>query len=136
MVGILVVTHGRLAQEFVATAELIVDKMDNCVGLSLNPDLPVDELRQQIDKAMGEVDDGDGVIVLTDMFGGTPSNLSLSFLNQKGIEVVTGVNLPMLLKLAHSRQDNTVEELARSIKEYGRRSISLASEILDQEVGE
>ena len=136
MVGILVVTHGRLAQEFVATAELIVDKMDNCVGLSLNPDLPVDELRQQIDKAMGEVDDGDGVIVLTDMFGGTPSNLSLSFLNKEGIEVVTGVNLPMLLKLAHSRQDNTVDELARSIKEYGRRSISLASEILDQEVVE
>ena len=93
-------------------------------------------MRQQIHKAMDEVDDGDGVIVLTDMFGGTPSNLSLSFLNQEGIEVVTGVNLPMLLKLAHSRQDNTVDALARSIKEYGRRSISLASEILDQEVVE
>ena len=136
MVGILVVTHGRLAQEFIATAELIVDKMDNCIGLSLDPDLPVDALLQQIHKAMDEVDDGDGVIVLTDMFGGTPSNLSLSFLNQEGIEVVTGVNLPMLLKLAHSRQDNTVDALARSIKEYGRRSISLASEILDQEVVE
>jgi PTS system mannose-specific IIA component len=110
--------------------------MDNCVGLSLDPDLPVDELRQQIDKAMDEVDDGDGVIVLTDMFGGTPSNLSLSFLNQEGIEVVTGLNLPMLLKLAHSRADSKVDELARSIKEYGRRSISLASEILDQEVVE
>jgi len=134
MVGILVITHRQLAQEFVATAELIVGKMDNCIGLSLDPELPVDDLRQQITKAMDEVNDGDGVIVLTDMFGGTPSNLSLSFLNQKGIEVVTGVNLPMLLKLAHSREDIKVDELARVIKDYGRRSISLASEILDKEV--
>lgn len=136
MVGILVVTHRRLAEEFIATAELIVGEIDNCVGLSLDPDLPVDDLRQQITQAMDEVNDGDGVIVLTDMFGGTPSNLSLSFLNHEGIEVVTGVNLPMLLKLAQSRQDHKVDELARVIKDYGRRSISLASEILDQEVKE
>ena len=136
MVGILVVTHRRLAEEFIATAELIVGAIDNCVGLSLDPDLPADNLRQQITQAMDEVNDGDGVIVLTDMFGGTPSNLSLSFLNEEGIEVVTGVNLPMLLKLAQSRQDHKVDELARVIKDYGRRSISLASEILDQEVKE
>ena len=136
MVGILVVTHRRLAEEFIATAELIVGEIDNCVGLSLDPDLPVDDLRQQINEAMDDVNDGDGVIVLTDMFGGTPSNLSLSFLNQEGIEVVTGVNLPMLLKMAQSRQDHKVDELARVIKDYGRRSISLASEILDQEVKE
>lgn len=136
MVGILVVTHRRLAQELVATAELIVGEIDNCIGLSLDPDLPVDDLRQQITKAMDEVNDGDGVIVLTDMFGGTPSNLSLSFLNEEGIEVVTGVNLPMLLKLAHSREDSKVDELARVIKDYGRRSISLASEILNKEVDE
>jgi len=136
MVGILVVTHRRLAEEFIATAELIVGEIDNCVGLSLDPVLPVDDLRQQITQAMDEVNDGDGVIVLTDMFGGTPSNLSLSFLNQEGIEVVTGVNLPMLLKLAQSRQDHKVDELARVIKDYGRRSISLASEILEQKVKE
>ena len=136
MVGILVVTHRRLAEELIATAELIVGEMDSCVGLSLDPNLSVDDLRQQITQAMNEVNDGDGVIVLTDMFGGTPSNLSLSFLNEEGIEVVTGVNLPMLLKLAHSRQDFKVDELARVIKDYGRRSISLASEILDQEVKE
>ena len=134
MVGILVITHRQLAQEFVATAELIVGKMENWIGLSLDPELPVDDLRQQITKAMDEVNDGDGVIVLTDMFGGTPSNLSLSFLNHEGIEVVTGVNLPMLLKLAHSREDIKVDELARVIKDYGRRSISLASEILEKEV--
>jgi PTS system mannose-specific IIA component len=133
MVGMLVVTHRRLAAELIDTAELIVGEMDNCVGLSLDPDLPVDDLRQQITDAMNEVNDGDGVIVLTDMFGGTPSNLSLSFLNQKGIEVVTGVNLPMLLKLAHSREDKKVDELARIVKDYGRRSISLASEILKEE---
>ena len=136
MVGILVVTHRRLAEEFIGTAELIVGKIDNCVGLSLDPDLPVDDLRQQITDAMNKVNDGDGVIILTDMFGGTPSNLSLSFLNHKGIEVVTGVNLPMLLKLTHSREEQKVEELARIVKDYGRRSISLASEILKEEVNE
>ena len=136
MVGILVVTHRRLAEELIATAELIVGEIDSCVGLSLDPNLPVDDLRQQITQAMNEVNDGDGVIVLTDMFGGTPSNLSLSFLNEEGIEVVTGVNLPMLLKLAHSRRDFRVDELARVVKDYGRRSISLASEILDQDVKE
>ena len=136
MVGMLVITHQRLAEEFIATAELIVGEIENCVGLSLDPSLPVDDLRQQINQAMAKVNDGDGVIVLTDMFGGTPSNLSLSFLNQEGIEVVTGVNLPMLLKLAHSREEHKVDELARIVKDYGRRSISLASEILDQEVGE
>ncbi len=136
MVGMLVVTHRRLAEELIDTAELIVGKIDNCVGLSLDPDLPVDELRQQITNAMNEVDDGDGVIVLTDMFGGTPSNLSLSFLNYKGVEVITGVNLPMLLKLAHSREGEKVDELARVVKDYGRRSISLASEILKEEVDE
>ena len=135
MVGMLVITHQRLAQEFIATAELIVGKIENCVGLSLDPNLPVGDLLQQINQAMDKVNDGDGVIVLTDMFGGTPSNLSLSFLNKGGIEVVTGVNLPMLLKLAQSREGHRVDELARIIKEYGRRSISLASEILDQEVG-
>ena len=135
MVGMLVITHQRLAEELIATAELIVGKIENCVGLSLDPDLPVDDLRRQIDEAMDRVNDGDGVIVLTDMFGGTPSNLSLSFLNEEGIEVVTGVNLPMLLKLAQSREGHKVDELARVIKDYGRRSISLASEILDQEVG-
>jgi len=135
MVGILVITHRRLAEEFVATAELIVGKIENCLGLSLDPDLPVGDLRQQINQAMDTVNDGNGVIVLTDMFGGTPSNLSLSFLNTEGIEVVTGVNLPMLLKLAQSREGQRVDELARIIKDYGRRSISLASEILDQEVG-
>ena len=134
MVGMLVITHQRLAQEFIATAELIVGKIENCVGLSLDPNLPVGDLLQQINQAMDKVNDGDGVIVLTDMFGGTPSNLSLSFLNKGGIEVLTGVNLPMLLKLAQSREGHKVDELARIIKDYGRRSISLASEILDQEV--
>ncbi|MBW1980413.1 MAG: PTS sugar transporter subunit IIA [Deltaproteobacteria bacterium] len=131
MVGLLVVTHRDLAQELIATAELIVGEIDNCVGLSVQPDVPVDDLRRQMHQAIDQVNSGDGVIVLTDMFGGTPSNLSLSFLNQQGIEVVTGVNLPMLIKLATARQDSEVGELAKLIKDYGRRSISLASEILE-----
>ena len=117
MVGILVITHRRLAEEFIATAEMIVGTIENCVGLSLDPDLPVGDLREQINQAMDRVNDGDGVIVLTDMFGGTPSNLSLSFLNTEGIEVVTGVNLPMLLKLAQSREEHKVGDLARIIKD-------------------
>jgi PTS system mannose-specific IIA component len=132
MIGLLVVTHRGLAAELIATAELIVGKIENCVGLSIDPELSVEDLRRQITKAIGEVNLGDGVIVLTDMFGGTPSNLSLSFLNQKGIEVVTGVNLPMLIKLARGREKVKVDELAQFIKNYGRRSISLASEILSK----
>ncbi|MFP3869316.1 MAG: PTS sugar transporter subunit IIA [Syntrophobacteria bacterium] len=134
MVGILVVTHRRLAQELIATAELIVGRMENCVGLSVDPDLAVEELRRQMTEAINEVDGGDGVIMLTDMFGGTPSNLSLSFLNQIGIEVVTGVNLPMLIKLAHCRENCKVDDLARLIKDYGRRSISLPTEILTKDL--
>ena len=136
MVGMLVVTHRGLADELIATAELIVGKIENCVGLSIDPALPVEDLRRRMTDAIAQVNLGDGVIVLTDMFGGTPSNLSLSFLNQKGIEVVTGVNLPMLIKLARNRENVRVDELARFIKSYGRRSISLASEILDKEVEE
>jgi PTS system mannose-specific IIA component len=132
MIGLLVVTHRGLAAELIATAELIVGKIENCVGLSIDPELSVEDLRRQLTKAIGEVNLGDGVIVLTDMFGGTPSNLSLSFLNQKGIEVVTGVNLPMLIKLARGREKVKVDELAQFIKNYGRRSISLASEILSK----
>lgn len=130
MIGLLVVTHRGLAAELIATAELIVGKIENCVGLSIDPLLPVQDLRQQMTNAIEEVNLGDGVIILTDMFGGTPSNLSLSFLNQKGIEVVTGVNLPMLIKLARGRENVNVDELAQVIKNYGQRSISLASEIL------
>jgi mannose PTS system EIIA component len=133
MIGLLVVTHRGLAAELIATAELIVGKIENCVGLSIDPLLPVEDLRRQLTKAIEEVNLGDGVIVLTDMFGGTPSNLSLSFLNQKGIEVVTGVNLPMLIKLAGGREKAKVDELAQFIKNYGRRSISLASEILTKD---
>ena len=133
MIGLLVVTHRGLAAELIATAELIVGKIENCVGLSIDPLLPVEDLLRQLTKAIEEVNLGDGVIVLTDMFGGTPSNLSLSFLNQKGIEVITGVNLPMLIKLAGGREKAKVAELAQFIKNYGRRSISLASEILSKD---
>lgn len=136
MVGIVAVAHRGLAQELVATAEMIVGKIQNCIGLSIDPSLSVNALRRQISEAIQQVNEGNGVIILTDMFGGTPSNLSLSYLNQTGIEVVTGVNLPMLIKLSQARENMKVDELARTVKEYGQRSISLASEILTQEVDE
>ncbi|UCG13202.1 MAG: PTS sugar transporter subunit IIA [Deltaproteobacteria bacterium] len=136
MVGIVAVAHRGLAQELVATAEMIVGKIQNCIGLSIDPNLSVNDLRRQISEAIQQVNEGNGVIILTDMFGGTPSNISLSYLNQTGIEVVTGVNLPMLIKLSQARENMKVDELARAVKEYGQRSISLASEILTQEVDE
>ena len=131
MIGLLVVTHRGLAAELIATAELIVGKIENCVGLSIDPLLPVEDLRRQLTKAIEEVNLGDGVIVLTDMFGGTPANLSLSFLNQKGIEVVTGVNLPMLIRFCKMRgEPRSLQEVAEGVWAGGREHIRIATESL------
>ena len=97
------------------------------------PKQTVDEMRSMIADALAAADTGDGVLILTDMFGGTPSNISLSFLEEHRIEVVTGINLPMLIKLATLTEDKPVEELATFVKEYGQRNISVASELLPKE---
>src|SRR3990172_3990195 len=99
MIGVVVVTHCRLAQEFVDTARFIVGELPQVEAVCLDPRAGPEEARAEIEKAIGRVDNGDGVLILTDMFGGTPSNLSLSFLGDGEREVLTGVNLPMLLKL-------------------------------------
>jgi PTS system mannose-specific IIA component len=96
----------------------------------VEPKQSVEEMRAAIAEAIDRVDEGAGVLILTDMFGGTPSNIALSFLGERKIEVVTGVNLPMLIKLATSRKEQPLDELARFIKGYGQRNISLASELL------
>ena len=132
-VGIVVVTHYRLGEEFLQALDLIVPEHPPFGAVSVDPKQPVDEMRAAIAAAIRAADAGDGVLVLTDMFGGTPSNISLSFLEERRFEVVTGVNLPMLIKLATLREEKPLEELAGFIKEYGRRNISVASELLPGE---
>jgi len=100
--------------------------------VSIDPKQSVDEMRQRIERALKQADRGAGVLVLTDMFGGTPSNMSLSFVGEAAVEVVTGLNLPMLIKLATLSEDKPLKDLAKFIKRYGQRNISVASEILPE----
>jgi PTS system mannose-specific IIA component len=128
--GVVIVTHYRLGEEFLQALRLIVPQAPLFHSVSIEPTQSVDEMRGRISAALAEADQGQGVLVLTDMFGGTPSNVSLSFLDEHPVEVVTGVNLPMLIKLATLQEIGSLEELATFIKDYGRRNISVASEIL------
>ncbi|MBW2271129.1 MAG: PTS sugar transporter subunit IIA [Deltaproteobacteria bacterium] len=132
-VGVVVVTHYRLGEEFLHALRLIVPDAANFHAVAIDPGQSVDEMRSSIEKALSAADVGDGVLVLTDMFGGTPSSMSLSFLEKRRVEVVTGVNLPMLIKLATLREPRPLEELAGFIKEYGRRNISVARELLPED---
>ncbi|MBN2370540.1 MAG: PTS fructose transporter subunit IIA [Vicinamibacteria bacterium] len=127
MIGIVVVTHGRLGEELVNAAENIVGSMPLVAVVSLGWSDDVARSREAIAAAMEKVR-GDGVLLLTDMFGGTPTNLSLSFLS-KQVEIVTGVNLPMLIKMANSREES-LSDLARMARDHGQKSIVMASELL------
>jgi len=132
-VGVVIVTHYRLGEEFLQVLDLIVPERPPFSAVSVDPKQPVDEMRAAIAEAIRARDAGDGVLVLTDMFGGTPSNISLSFLREQRVEVVTGVNLPMLIKLATLRENKPLEELAPFIASYGQRNISVASQILPED---
>jgi PTS system mannose-specific IIA component len=134
MVGIIIVTHLRLGEELLAVAELILGKLKHFEAVSINPTEGVEEITDKISEAIRKVDSGKGVLILTDMFGGTPSNISLSFLEEWKIEVITGVNLPMLLKLSTYEGEENLAELAKFIKTYGQKNINLASEILKKNV--
>jgi len=131
-VGVVIVTHYGLGQEFLQALRLIVPEAPQFHAVAIEPDQTVDEMRRAIDGALRVADEGQGVLVLTDMFGGTPSNISLSFLEDRRVEVVTGVTLPMLIKLATLRDERSLEDLARFIKDYGQRNISVAREILPE----
>ncbi len=132
-IGVVIVTHYGLGQEFLLALRLIVPAAPTYQSVSIDPNQTVDEMRASIARALGEADQGQGVLVLADMFGGTPSNISLSFLEEHAVEVVTGLNLPMLIKLATMTEEKSLEDLASFIKSYGRRNISVASEILPEE---
>ncbi len=129
-VGVVIVTHYRLGEEFLQALRLIIPDSPPFASVAVDPNQPVEEMREAIAAALVETDEGEGVLVLTDMFGGTPSNMSLSFLDEQHVEVVTGINLPMLIKLATLSEEKPLEELATFIKEYGQRNISGASELL------
>jgi PTS system mannose-specific IIA component len=129
-VGVLIVSHYRLGEEMLQALRLIVPDSPRFLAVGIEPKQTVDEMRSAIADALTAADTGDGVLILTDMFGGTPSNISLSFLKEHRVEVVTGINLPMLIKLATLTEEKPVEELATFVKEYGQRNISVASELL------
>ncbi len=126
------VTHPNLGDEFIRSAELICGKLPNLVTVSIDTRKGVEELRRGIAEAIKRVDVGEGVLILTDMFGGTPSNMSLAFLSEGRVEVLTGLNLPMLIKISNCRQGRTLKELAKMVKEAGQKNINLASEILQK----
>jgi len=134
MIGVLITTHGNLGSELIRAAELIKGSMKGISHVSVDQTKGVEELKKEISTAIRKLDQGQGVVVLTDLFGGTPSNISLSFLKEGKLEVVTGVNLPMLLKISDSREEMDLKEFATYLKDYGRKNIYLASELLHKKV--
>jgi len=129
VIGIIAVSHLKFAEEMLRVAELIVGQLPACKAISFLPHQQVEEMVKLLKESIKEVDQGKGVLILTDLFGGTPANISLSFIGPK-VEVVCGMNLPMLIKLAGCRKELSLSEAASAVKEYGRRHISLASEVL------
>jgi PTS system mannose-specific IIA component len=132
MIGVLITTHGNLGSELIKAAELIRGSLKGIVHVSVDQTKGVEDLKKEISTAIKKLDQGHGVLIMTDLFGGTPSNISLSFLKEGKVEVITGVNLPMLLKLPDIREGMLLKEFARYIKDYGIKNISLASEILSK----
>lgn len=134
MVGIVVVTHGKLADELISVVKFVISGKPNVKieGLSLDQGMEFETFTQNIKKAIKKVDQGDGILLVTDMFGGTPSNISLTFLEDKRVEVISGVNLPMLLKLATLSSSVTLDEAVKIAETAGRDNIIVASKLLDK----
>lgn len=130
MIGLVLVTHGRLAEEFVAAMEHVVGAQASVQSVCIGADDDMESRRQDIAAAASAVDDGDGVVLLTDMFGGTPSNLAISLMGKPNIEVIAGINLPMLIKLATVRKSMGLSDAVNAAQDAGRKYISVASRIL------
>lgn len=133
MIGLVLVTHGRLAEEFVLALKHIVGPQRHIRTVCIDPGDAVEKRRQEILDRISEVDDGDGVIVLTDMFGGTPSNLAISVMERTKAEVIAGLNLPMLIKLASLREGTDIVTAAAAAQDAGRKYIHVASRLLAEE---
>ncbi|MBL4747923.1 MAG: PTS sugar transporter subunit IIA [Magnetovibrio sp.] len=134
MIGIVLVTHGRLADELISAMEHVVGPQDAVASICIGPDDDMEERRKQILESIAKCDDGGGVILLTDMFGGTPSNLAISVIEKANVEVIAGANLPMLIKLASVRSAGDLNSAAVQAKDAGRKYINIASELLNQDV--
>jgi mannose PTS system EIIA component len=130
MIGLVLVTHGRLAEEFKSALEHVVGPQEQVETICIGPDDDMEQRRQDILSAVEAVNTGDGVVLLTDMFGGTPSNLAISVMDGKSVEVVAGVNLPMLIKLASVRSDKALAEAVDEARQAGQKYISVASQVL------
>lgn len=130
MTGIVLVSHGRLASEMLLTAELIVGPVEKAGAVDIPPGASMDEVSRMIEEAVSACDDGDGVLLMTDMFGGTPSNVGLSFLGHRTLEVVTGFNLPMVVKLPAARKTMGLSDLVHFIRDYGQRNITVPGDML------
>ncbi len=132
MIGIVLVSHGRLADELVAALEHVVGPQEHVVTICIGPSDDMEQRRREILAGIETVERGDGVVLLTDMFGGTPSNLAISVMNSPDIEVIAGVNLPMLVKLATVRDGKTLADAVADAQEAGRKYISVASKLLEE----
>jgi PTS system mannose-specific IIA component len=130
MIGLVIVTHGNLACEFIAATVHVVGPQPNVEAVCIGPDDDMEERRQNILDAVARVDDGDGAILLTDMFGGTPSNLAISVMEKRNVEVLAGINLPMLIKLASARHTSDLSQAVAQARDAGLKYISVASQVL------
>ncbi|MEM9084324.1 MAG: PTS sugar transporter subunit IIA [Pseudomonadota bacterium] len=133
MIGLILVTHGRLADQFVEAMEHVVGEQSSIVTVCIGPNDDMEQRRSEIADAIAKVDAGEGVIILTDLFGGTPSNLAISLLEAGRVEVIAGINLPMLIRLAGARKTMDVTHAVEAAQEAGRNYITVASELLSQE---
>ncbi|WP_417688406.1 PTS sugar transporter subunit IIA [Roseibium sp.] len=130
MIGLVLVTHGRLAEEFKSALEHVVGPQEQVETICIGPDDDMEQRRQDILSAVEAANSGKGVVLLTDMFGGTPSNLAISVMDGKSVEVVAGVNLPMLIKLASVRSDRSLADAVDEARQAGQKYISVASQVL------
>jgi PTS system mannose-specific IIA component len=133
MIGMVLVTHGRLAVELIAALEHVVGPQPNVKAVCIGPDDDMEQRRAEILESTAQADEGDGVVLLTDMFGGTPSNLAISVMDKANVEVIAGVNLPMLIKLASVSKTESLDDAIESAQEAGRKYINIASKLLSQE---
>ena len=130
MIGLILVTHGQLAREFISAMEHVVGPQDAIASVCIGPQDDAEACREDISARIVEVDRGQGVIILTDLFGGTPSNLAISLLEEGKVEVIAGINLPMLIRLARARTEMNVADAVRAARDAGRNYITIASEFL------
>lgn len=135
MIGMILVTHGRLAEHFIDAMEHVVGRQEHVATICIGPNDDMEQRRQDIADAILQVDTGEGAIILTDLFGGTPSNLAISLLDAGRIEVIAGINLPMLIRLAGARKSMGVVDAVHAAQTAGRNYITVASEFLGQDLG-